>query len=288
MTQLTQAQYVMQEHILERNGCPIHYWLHGESHLPLVVFTHGAGVDHQMFELQLPALENRFRTLTWDVRGHGRSRPMALFSMREVLEDLIAILDVIGVREAVFVGQSMGGNITQELVRLHPERVAALVLVDCACNSASLGWLEKLTVRITPAILALYPYNTLISQSAQVSAIHPKVRTYVDRTMRVLSKREIETVLIEMTNILRDDPAYRISKPFLLVRGEHDHLGAIARQASAWVKREPQCVEYIVIPDAGHCSNQDNPEFFNRILLEFLERQSKLNPPVTPPRAVLD
>ncbi len=262
----------MSECILERGGCPIHYWLEGDPNQPLVVFTHGAGADHQMFDEQVAALQNRYSTLTWDVRGHGRSRPMGKFNLQLALEDLIAVLDAIGRREAVFVGQSMGGNISQEFVRHHPDRVHALVLVDCVCNSAPLGWLERFALKITPAMLALYPYNALISQSAKASALRPEVQQYLDHAMRVMTKAEIETVLLETTNILRDDPEYRIAKPFLLLRGEHDNAGAIAKQAKAWSAREAQCQSYTIVPKAGHCSNQDNPEFFNRVLLEFLGR----------------
>jgi 3-oxoadipate enol-lactonase len=260
----------MPELILEQGGCPIHYWLEGDPSLPLVVFTHGAGADHQMFDEQVLALHGQYQTLTWDVRGHGRSRPMGVFNLQAALEDLLAILDAIPQREAVFVGQSMGGNISQELVRHHPDRIRALVLVDCVCNSAPLGWLERFALKITPAMLALYPYNALISQSAKASALRPEVQHYLDRAMRVLSKFELETVLLETTNILRDEPDYRIPKPFLLLRGEQDNAGAIAKQAKAWAAREPQCQDYMIIPKAGHCSNQDNPEFFNRVLLEFL------------------
>jgi 3-oxoadipate enol-lactonase len=262
----------MSECILERNGCPIHYWLEGDPSLPLVVFTHGAGADHVMFNEKVSGLHGRYQTLTWDVRGHGRSRPMGTFTLQVALEDLLAILDVIPGREAVFVGQSMGGNISQELVRHHPSRVRALVLVDCVCNSAPLGWLERFALKMTPAMLALYPYNALISQSAKASALRPEVQQYLDRAMRVMTKLELETVLLETTRILRDDPEYRIAKPFLLLRGEHDNAGAIAKQAKAWAAREAQCQAYIIIPKAGHCSNQDNPEFFNRVLLGFLGR----------------
>jgi 3-oxoadipate enol-lactonase len=168
----------------------------------------------------------------------------------------------------------MGGNILQELVRHHPDRLRGMVLVDCARNSATLSWLEKFAVQITPAMLALYPHKTLILQSANASALHPEVRQYLMETMSVMTKPELDTILLETTNILRDDPTYRIAKPFLLLRGDHDNTSAIARQAQAWAAREPNCQAYTIIPNAGHCSNQDNPEFFNRTLLEFLERMA--------------
>ncbi len=257
--------------VLKRNGCPLHFWLEGKPEHPLVVFTHGAGADHRMFDTQLATLEGH-RILTWDVRGHGQSRPMGVFTLGTVLEDLLAILDSIGAAEATYVGQSMGGNLAQEMARLHPNRVRALALVDCVCNTAALGWLERIVLKITPAMLALYPHQTLIAQSAKASAVRLEVRAYLAEAMQVLNKAELQTVLLQTTQILHHDPQYRIPKPFLLVRGEHDRAGAIAGQAAEWAKREPNCLGYRVIPDAGHCSNQDNPEVFNRVLLEFIQQ----------------
>jgi len=84
------------------------------------------------------------------------------FSIRAAVADLIAIRDDLRVQQAIFIGQSRGGNIAQELVCVHPERVAALVLVDCAGNTFPLLAFERLLVRLTPAILRLYPYETLL------------------------------------------------------------------------------------------------------------------------------
>jgi len=99
--------------------------------------------------------------------------------------------------------------------------------------------------------------------------VKPDVQQYLYDAMRSLSKDELVMVLRETTACLRDDPTYRIPKPFLLVRGEHDQTRAINKQAPVWTAHEPQCC-YVVIPDAGHCANQDNPERFNQIMLEFL------------------
>ncbi len=265
----------MYEHTLNRLGCPIYYQLHGDitnTSLPLIVFTHGAGCDHRMFDAQLPALAGRFWVLTWDVRGHGLSRPMGDgFSLRLVTADLMAILDEIGCAQAIFAGQSMGGNVSQEVVRLHPERVKSLVLIDCVCNMASLSAFERFAVKLTPVMLKLYPYDTLLRQSAKAAARKPAVQQYVYEAMRLIPKDDIVTILTEVTGVLRDDPTYRIPKPFLLVRGEHDNAGAIKKQAEPWSKREPNCVRYVVIPDAGHCANQYNTAAFNQTLMAFLD-----------------
>lgn len=64
------------ENILERNGCPLHHWTGGPAGAPLVVFTHGAYVDHREWDATLPLVAAAgLRVLTWNVRCHGRSRP---------------------------------------------------------------------------------------------------------------------------------------------------------------------------------------------------------------------
>jgi len=63
------------ESVLERNGCSIHYWTGGKADTTLVVFTHGATVDHHEWEATLPVVAEHYRVLAWDVRSHGLSRP---------------------------------------------------------------------------------------------------------------------------------------------------------------------------------------------------------------------
>ena len=81
------------EHILERQGAPLHYWIEGPEDCPVVICTHGATVDHRMFVAQLSALTPKYRVLTWDVRGHGLSRPLGTrFSFDDCIDDLLAIM----------------------------------------------------------------------------------------------------------------------------------------------------------------------------------------------------
>jgi pimeloyl-ACP methyl ester carboxylesterase len=260
-----------QARILTRSGTPIHYWLtDGSASKPLILFTHGAGCDHRMFDEQVRALSGKYRILTWDARGHGLSRPIGdAFSLRIVVDDLLAILDQLGVQKAIFAGQSMGGNVAQEVCFHYPDRVHAMLLIDCVCNTNALSAVERWALKLTPAILKLYPYDTLLRQSAKVASIKPDVQEYIYETMKMIPKEDIVTILQETTGALHPDPDYRIPKPFLLVRGDHDNAGAIKKQGPIWAAREPNC-KYVVIPDAGHNSNQDNPAEFNRVMFDYL------------------
>src|SRR5512137_598708 len=98
------------ESVLTRNNCPVHYWLDGPEGAPMVVFTHGATIDHHEWDATTPLLAENFQVLTWDIRGHGLSRP-ACFAVAEAVSDLIALLDQIGIQQAIFIGHSMGGNL---------------------------------------------------------------------------------------------------------------------------------------------------------------------------------
>lgn len=259
---------------LQREGCEVRYWLTGPEGAPLLLFTHGAGADHRMFEAQGDAFKKVYRILVWDVPGHGQSRPLSGdFTIRRVVADLIALLDQVGETKAILVGQSMGGNIAQEARFLHPERVAGLVLIGCTCNTAHLSPLDKLTLRLTPALLRLYPYERLRRDSARLSAVQPDVQQYLYESLGRLTPAQFASIFLATVGCLHEEPDYRIGCPMLLVHGEQDGTGNIRQIAPAWAAREPHC-RYGVIPDAGHLANQDNPAFFNDVLNQFLAEAS--------------
>ncbi|MBP7355205.1 MAG: alpha/beta fold hydrolase, partial [Longilinea sp.] len=129
-------------HTLPRDGFNLHYWTGGQTDAPLVVFTHGATIDHHEWDATLPLVGAHFRILTWDVRAHGLSRP-APFSLAQAENDLLTLLDTLQTDQAIFVGHSMGGNLHQELVFHHPERVRAMAFLDCTWNFQKLTALEQ-------------------------------------------------------------------------------------------------------------------------------------------------
>jgi 3-oxoadipate enol-lactonase len=259
------------ENILERNGCPIHYWTGGKADAPLVVFTHGATIDHHEWDATLPIVGEHFRVLTWDMRGHGLSRP-AKFDLAEAVADLLALLDRLEVREATFVGHSMGGNLHQEFAYHHPERVKALAMLDCTWNFMQLSASDKFWLKAADPIFKLYPYKILIDQSVAVSAISKDAQELMRKAMRQLSKEEYVHVLMDATRCLRYEPDYKITKPLLLMMGDKEATGNIRKAMPLWAKHDG--VDLVVIPNAKHAANLDQPEIFHRIIMDFLQRQT--------------
>ncbi len=258
------------EDVLERNGCSIHYWTAGKTDAPLAVFTHGATIDHHEWDATLPLVEAAgFRVLAWDIRGHGLSRP-AVFDWTEAVEDLRTLLDRLDVPQAMLVGHSMGGNLHQEFVYQHPERVKALVMLDCTWNFMQLSASDKFWLKAADPIFKMYPYKTLIDQSVSVSAISKDAQGLMRRAMQQLSKDEFVHVLMSATSCLRYEPDYKTTKPILLMMAEKEATGNIRKAMPAWAKHEG--VDLMIIPNAKHAANLDNPVFFHDRLLEFLNR----------------
>ncbi len=162
---------------LERNGCRLHYWTGGKADAPLVVFTHGASVDHHEWDATLSRVGEHFRVMAWDVRGQGLSRP-GRFDFVEAQADLLALMDTLGVEQACLVGHSMGGNLHQELAFHHPERITALVMLDCTWNFQKLSGSDRFWLKLAGPIFKLYPYKSLINQSLVVTAISKEFRNY--------------------------------------------------------------------------------------------------------------
>jgi 3-oxoadipate enol-lactonase len=263
---------------ITREGCPLHFWLTGPAERPLVVFTHGAGIDHREWEDTLPIVAQDYRVLCWDVRGHGQSHPTGSpFTLARATDDLLALLDAVGANRTILVGHSMGGNISQEVIFRTPERVQAAVLLGCTRNTQKLSPLERGIAPLVDFLLKLYPYDLLRRQSADLYSDHPEVRAYLYEAFGLMNKAEFKALLPQLLKDLHEEPGYQIPVPFLLLHGEHDASGNIRTLAPTWARTEPHC-EYAVIPRAGHVANMDNPQVFNQLLLDFLHRQWPLSP----------
>jgi 3-oxoadipate enol-lactonase len=267
------AEQILAEQTLGRSGCTIHFWLGGREDAPLLVFLHGATMDHCMFDAQVQAFADKYRILVWDARGHGASRPLgSSFVLADCADDLIAILDHLNVKQAMLVGQSMGGYVAQEVYFRHPERVAAMVIIGAVNIAFAYSKTDVWIVKLSLPLLNVWPYNNLAHTIAKSISVRPDVQAYALATIKQLSPKEFLTIWKAVTLVINEQgyPGHYIKVPSLLTHGDHDGTGSIRKQAPNWAAYEPD-VKYVVIPDAGHNANQDNPDFFNRVLHEFLQ-----------------
>ena len=122
------------------DGIRLHYGVSGRRSGPPVLLIQGLGADKSLWNLQRLALAPRYHTIAIDNRGAGRSdKPYGVYSLEQMADDAVAVLDDAGVDDAHVVGASMGGAIAQLVAIRHPHRVRSLTLACTACPQPSVA-----------------------------------------------------------------------------------------------------------------------------------------------------
>ena len=252
--------------LLRDDGVTLWYEVHGppgDDPEPLLL-THGFGATAGMWDSNLEALSASRRVIRWDLRGHGRSdapADLGRYTHAACVADMAALLHATGARRAVVAGMSLGGYLSLAFHLGHPERVAALVLVDTGPgyrdDGARAGWNEW-TERAAADIEARGAQALGDSPEAR-SAEHVHGLGGVVNAARGLLPQHDGRVIESLPDI---------AVPALIVVGERDapFLGA----AEAMARRIPGARK-VVLADAGHAPNIDRPAEFDRAVLDFLE-----------------
>ena len=123
---------------------------------------------------------------------------------------------------------------------------------------------------ITPWLLQLYSAQALTRAAVRTSAVSKKVRQRYAAMISPLSKREIIDIMSEIVRGLHPEPNYRIGCPIAIAYGAKDNLGKIRNVAAPWAERDGVAGALLVVPEAGHLANMDNPPAFNRFMMDFL------------------
>jgi pimeloyl-ACP methyl ester carboxylesterase len=113
--------------IAELNGNKLYYEVTGDGP-DTILFSHGAFLDHTVWDRVVAELSGDYRCITWDERGHGMSECNGPFDYWDAAKDALGLLDVVGADEAVFVGMSQGGWLSQRAALTAPEKVRGVVL----------------------------------------------------------------------------------------------------------------------------------------------------------------
>jgi pimeloyl-ACP methyl ester carboxylesterase len=128
-----------------RNGVRLYWKLEGAGGKPPLVLLNSIGTDMGMWDRAIPYLLDDFLLLRIDTRGHGASDARAGdVSMKQLADDVLAVMDAAGIGKAAVAGDSLGGMIAMELALLAPERVAGLGLVSTTATSYPQMWTDRI------------------------------------------------------------------------------------------------------------------------------------------------
>lgn len=245
------------------NGIPIHY--EDGGHGPAVLLSHGYSATGDMWAPQRPALEPHYRLITWDMRGHGATDSPddpTQYSEAHTVADMRALLAHLGVDRAVIGGLSLGGYMSLAFHLRHPDVVRALVICDSGPGyrnaEARAAWNARAHERARD--LEARGLEALASSSAEVRDALGRHRSAqgLAHAARGMLAQEGGAVIESLAGI-------RV--PTLIVLGDRDT--PFIAPCEYMAKKIPGA-RLEVIRDAGHCSNIDQPEAVNRVLLDFL------------------
>ncbi|CAG9180972.1 alpha/beta fold hydrolase [Cupriavidus pinatubonensis] len=243
-----------------------------------VFLLHGAFGAKDYWRDQIAALvANGYRVVAWDAPGYGMSPLPDPFSVDVAATALARLIDAVGGRRNVLLGHSMGGMIAQAAFDLRREHVHGLVL---SATSAAFGksegeWQQKFVRdRVAPLdagkTIAEFGPDMLRRMMAP-GATGPGVA----RVIEVVSSMRPETFRAAIHSIVGFDGRHILSRmqvPVLCIAGEHDLSAAPPAVMEKLAGRLPHG-EFVCMGGVGHFAWAEQPEAFNRHLLDFLQRR---------------
>ena len=248
----------------------LNYELGGRDGAPVIAFTGSLGTDLTMWQPQSDRLGERFRTLRYDIRGHGASEvPPGPYSMDDLGSDLIALLDRLGVERASLCGLSIGGMISMWVAAHAPERVERMVL---CCTSALLGppegWHERAAAVRASGVEAIADAVLKRWFTPAFREEHPDVLADMRRIL-VATPREGYAGCCEAIaamDLTGDLPS--IAAPTLVLAGEEDP--ATPPEHGRRIAELIPGARFEVISPAAHIATIERPDLTTAMILRFL------------------
>jgi pimeloyl-ACP methyl ester carboxylesterase len=257
-------------------GVELYYEEHGRGE-PLVLVP-GFGTGLWIWYRQVPAFAERFRTIVFDPRGVARSAADdAPFTMRDLAEDLAALLEALQVKKAHVLGASFGGFVAQEFALAHTERTRSLIL---CCTSYGGAGHRPPSAETLAAIASTKGLNTeervrenlLLAFSPRFIEEHPQE---VERVISLRAENDVPeyAYLRQLQAAVAFDAAARVGRitaPTLVITGNADAI--VPHENSLNLAAAIPGSTLCVVEGGSHTFFIERPEEFNRAVFEFIEQ----------------
>ncbi len=240
------------------NNIDLYYEVYGEGK-PLLLL-HGWTQSSQFWSAYIPDYAKTFEVYAVDLRGHGRSTPLAKdFSIKKTADDLIALLDHLSLKKVKAIGLSFGGITLLQLASLHPNRIEAMVLIGAAHNYSG---------KDNNTLDDKFNFDDLPAQFIEQLK---KTHVHGDPQIRALFNPELNYEIR-----LSDESLRAIQAKTLVVSGDRDEILGV--QAAFALHAHLPHSSLWVLPDQGHIPiNDTNRSDFIGTTLAFLDPDKEEN-----------
>jgi pimeloyl-ACP methyl ester carboxylesterase len=255
----------------EHEDCSLHYEEYGQGDPLLLV--HGLGSSSRDWEHQVPAFAAHYRVIVVDVRGHGRSdKPQERYSMAGFARDVEALIEHLGLGPVHLLGLSMGGMIGFQLAVDKPQLLRSLCIVNSApeVKVRSLNDVWQYGKRwVLSRVLSMGTLGKAIGQNLFPRPEQADLRRKAAERWAQNDKRAYLASFDAIIGWGVQERLGRISCPTLIISADRDYTPVALKQA--YVKLIPDA-RLVVIENSRHATPLDQPEVFNRTVLEFLSQ----------------
>ena len=250
------------------NGITTAFEISGSPESPVMVMSHSLGSSMRMWDQQWDALNSSFRLIRYDTRGHGESTsPQGPYSLDQLGDDLISLLDALEINSCVFVGLSMGGMIAQNLGLRFPDRLRKLILCDTAAvipDEAQPLWDGRL-IRVRSLGM-----HSLVEETMErwfTAEWISKKPVAIDNIREIMLSTQVEgycgcAAAIRQLDYI--DQLKNLTLPTHIIVGESDASTPVA--ASRVIHSQIRHSTLSIIPSASHLSNVEQPARFNQLV----------------------
>jgi len=258
----------------ERQGLRLYYEETGTG--PAILLGHSFFCSGEMWRHQVPELAESHRVVTLDYRGHGRSSPVREdFEVYDLVEDSVALLDHLEIKQAVWAGLSVGGMTAMRAAIRYPERVRTLILIDTDAD-AERTWIKwkSRTMGAGTRLVGLRPFLPAVVNGMFGPTTCRENRQLVEEWRARFAAVDAESMRRFLAMLLRRDSVvsqlHEIEVPALVITGAEDRT--LPQALSKKIDDGLLDSTLVVVPRAGHLSTLEQPEAVTAAMLDFLER----------------
>ena len=247
----------------------IYYEVSGNKSLPPLLLSNSLGTDHEMWNIQVSEWSKYFYVIQYDTRGHGQSgHPKGLYSIAQLGQDVIDLLDHLDVPSTHFCGLSMGGVIGQWLAIHQPHRINRLVLANTAPKvGTAQAWLDR-------ANLVRQEGMGTIAASAHTRWFttdfyqnHPERVKPLVESLKLTNAEGYAACCEALAQADFLESIQTIQSKTLIIQGVSDPVTTLADGQVMQAKIKDSTLFEI---QASHISNIEQPQVFTKVVLSFL------------------
>ena len=254
------------------NGIDVNYEVHGREGAPWLALSHSLACSVRMWDPQIAALKDQYRILAYDTRGHGASgAPKGAYTLELLADDLHFLLKELKIEKPHFCGLSMGGMIGQTYALKYPGSLRSLTLADTTSRYPAEAWPLWQERIATAQAKGMAPLAQPTLERWFTEPFRRANAAAVDAIRKLILATPVAGYAgcchaipkINLTARLRE-----IKCPILVIVGEQDP-GTPPSMAREIHENAPGS-KLVVLPQAAHLSNLEQPEGFSRALRDFL------------------